>query len=73
MVIAGGVLVGLMATDPAWAAGLGTTRRGLGIGGTLGLICCLAVVGLIAVGVVIGMAVSRRRRGGPPPGPPGGI
>jgi hypothetical protein len=72
MVIAGGALVGLMAADPAWAAGLGMTRRGLGIGGTLGLICCLVVVGLIAVGVMIGMAVSRRRRGGPP-GPPGGI
>jgi hypothetical protein len=71
-VIAGGALVGSMAAGPAWAAGLGMTRRGLGIGGTLGLICCLVVVGLIAVGVMIGVAVSRRRRGGPPPGSPGG-
>ena len=68
-VIAGGALAGSVVASPAWAAGLAQARRGFSIGGTLGLLCCAVVVGLVAVGVVIGLMVSRgRRRGGPPPG-----
>jgi hypothetical protein len=67
-VVAGGALVGALVAAPAWAAGLDTARRGFGIGRTLGLFCCLVVVGLVVVGVLIGLMVSRRRRGGGPTG-----
>jgi hypothetical protein len=72
-VIAGGALVGSFVAGPAWAAGLGQDRRGLGIGSTLGLFCCLVVAGLVGIGLVIGLLINRRRGGGPPAaGPPGG-
>jgi len=64
-VIAGSALAGALVASPAWAAEMVQARRGIGIGGTLGLICCLFVVGLVGIGVFIGVAISRRRRRGP--------
>ena len=66
-VIAGGALAGSLVAAPAWAAGLYEARRGFGAGNALVLVCCLVVAALIAIGVVIGLFVSRgRRRGGGP-------
>jgi hypothetical protein len=62
-VIALGALAGSLVSAPAWAAGLGEARRGFGVGSALGLVCCLVVAGLIAIGLVIGLTVGRRRRG----------
>ncbi|HEV7899564.1 MAG TPA: hypothetical protein VGP31_17160 [Planosporangium sp.] len=62
--VVGTTLVGTLVASPAWAAGLAEARRGFGIGRALGLVCCLVVVGLVAVGLVIGLMVGRRRRGG---------
>jgi hypothetical protein len=65
-VVAGGALAGSLLAVPAWAAGLGEARRGYGIGSALGLFCCAVVVGLIAIGLVIGLLIGRgRRRRGP--------
>jgi hypothetical protein len=64
-VIAGGALAGSLVSAPAWAAGLGEARRGVGIGGALGTICCLVVVVLVGIGLVIGLLIGRRRRRGP--------
>jgi hypothetical protein len=69
-VVAGGALAGSLVADPAWAAGLEQSRRGTGIVGTLLLVCCLMVAGLVAVGVVIGLLINRRRGGRPPAGGP---
>jgi hypothetical protein len=69
-VISGMALAGVLVESPAWAGGLVEARRGIGIFRGLGLVCCLVVVGLVALGVVIGLAFSRRGRGrGPGPGP----
>ncbi|WP_412540616.1 hypothetical protein R8Z50_33260 [Longispora sp. K20-0274] len=58
----GGVFVGALEAGPAWAAGLEEARRGRGIVSSFGLICCLVVVGLIALGAVIGISATRKRR-----------
>jgi hypothetical protein len=50
------------ASSPAWAAGLEEARRGGGLLGAIGLICCLVVLALVGVGVAIGVLISRRRR-----------
>jgi hypothetical protein len=63
MVVSGTALAGVLVESPAWAGGLVEARRGgFGILRGLGLICCLVVVGLVALGVVIGLAFSRRGR-----------
>jgi len=63
MVVGGTALAGVLVESPAWAGGVVEARRGFGIARGLGLICCLIVVGLVGLGVVIGLAVSRGRRG----------
>jgi hypothetical protein len=62
MVISGTALAGVLVESPAWAGGMVEARRGFGILRGAGLICCLVVVGLVALGVVIGLAFSRRGR-----------
>jgi hypothetical protein len=67
-VIGGAALAGALVESPAWAVGLGEARRGFGTGILRGavLLCCLIVVGLVALGVVLGVTISRnrgRRRG----------
>ena len=62
-VVGGTALAGVLVESPAWAGGVVEARRGFGIARGLGLICCLVVVGLVGLGVVIGLAVSRRGRG----------
>jgi hypothetical protein len=55
-------LTAILVSDSAWAAGLEEARRGFGFGKALGLLCCLAVLGLVGIGVLIGVLASRRRR-----------
>jgi hypothetical protein len=63
--VLGAGLSGALVASPAWAAGLEETRRGFGIGRSLVLLCCLVVVGLVVVGVLIGLMISRSRRNRP--------
>jgi hypothetical protein len=68
-VAAGAALAGTLVESPAWAGGVEAARRGLGgsLFRGLGLLCCLVVVGLVAIGLVIGLLIGRgrRRRRGP--------
>ena len=63
MVISGTALAGVLVESAAWAGPMVEARRGFGVLRGLGLLCCLVVVGLVALGVVIGLAFSRRGRG----------
>jgi hypothetical protein len=66
-VVGGAALAGALVESPAWAGSLDLARRstGYGIFRGLGLLCCLIVLGLVAIGVVIGLMVGRGRRRGP--------
>jgi len=67
-VVGGAALAGALVERPAWAHGLIEARRSVGfsIFRGLGLLCCVIVLGLVAIGVVIGLLVGRgRRRRGP--------
>ena len=67
MVFGGAALAGALAESPAWAGTVDLARRSVGfsIFRGIGLLCCLVVVGLVAIGVVIGLVVGRGRRRGP--------
>ncbi len=63
-VVGGAALAGALVESPAWAQGLIEARRSVGfsIFRGLGLLCCVIVLGLVAIGVVIGLMVGRGRR-----------
>ncbi|GIG58530.1 hypothetical protein Lfu02_29020 [Longispora fulva] len=58
----GGLFAGALVAGPAWADGLEESRRGMGAIRGVGLVCCLVVVGLVVLGALIGISVTRKRR-----------